>query len=77
VRRCGQRQHRAFTTQDLQLYGATMSSGNQASEHFIHVERLRQLRQQLVKTTDPLKQKEISQQIEEIDEEIEGRQKNI
>jgi len=54
-----------------------MPSGNPTSEHFIHAEKLRQLRQQLVKTTDPLKQKEILRQIEEIDEEIEGRQKTI
>jgi len=54
-----------------------MPSGNPTGEHFIHAEKLRQLRQQLAKTTDPLMQKEILRQIEEIDEEIEGRRKNI
>ena len=54
-----------------------MSPASPTSEHFIHAEKLRQLRQQLVETNDPAKQKEILRQIEEIDEEIEGRQKNI
>ena len=54
-----------------------MYPANPTSEHFIHAEKLRQLRQQLAETTDPLKQKEIMRQIEDIDEEIEGKQKNI
>jgi len=47
------------------------------SEHFIHAERLRQLRQQLSETSDELTRKEILSQIREIEEEIEGKpQKN-
>ena len=38
------------------------------SEHFIHAEKLRQLRQQLAETTDQLQRKEIARQIEEIEE---------
>jgi hypothetical protein len=54
-----------------------MCPANPTSEHFIHAEKLRQLRQQLSKTSDELQQKEILRQIEEIEEEIEGKQKNI
>jgi hypothetical protein len=45
------------------------------SEHFIHAEKLRQLRQQLVETTDHLQRKEILRQIEEIDEELKNQVK--
>jgi len=43
------------------------------SEHFIHAEKLRQLRQQLVETTDQLQRKEILKQIEEIDEQLKNQ----
>jgi len=43
------------------------------SEHFIHAERLRHLRQQLSETSDELQRKEILRQIEEIEEEIKGK----
>ena len=43
------------------------------SEHFIHAEKLRQLRQQLSKTSDELKRKQILSKIREIEEEIEGK----
>jgi len=47
---------------------ATMRPTDPTSEHFIHAEKLRQLRQQLAKTTDQLQRKEIARQIEEIEE---------
>ena len=55
---------RGFTLWDI----ATMRPTDPTSEHFIHAEKLRQLRQQLAKTTDQLQRKEIARQIEEIEE---------
>jgi hypothetical protein len=52
-----------------------MCPTNPSSEHFIHAEKLRQLRQQLVETTDQLQRKEILMQIEEIDEELKNQVK--
>ena len=43
-----------------------------ASEHF-RAEKLQQLRQQLVETTDHLQRKEIMRQIEETEEESENK----
>ena len=48
---------------------------NPTSEHFIHAEKLRNLRQQLAETTDQLRREEILRQIEEI-EEIEEETKS-
>ena len=47
------------------------------SEHFIHAEKLRQLRQQLSETSDELTRKEILSRIREIEEEIEGKPQKI
>ena len=56
---------------------ATMCPMDPTSEHFIHAEKLRQLRKQLSETSDELQRKEILNQIREIEEEIEGKpQKN-
>ena len=46
---------------------------NPNSEHFIYAEELGQLRQRLTETFDELQRKEILRQIEEIEEEIEGK----
>jgi hypothetical protein len=60
-----------------QLYGDDDVPMDPMSEHFVHAEKLRQLRQQLSKTSDGLKQKEILSQIREIEEEIEGKPQKI
>jgi hypothetical protein len=50
-----------------------MQPTNPTSEHFIHAEKLRNLRQQLAATSDHLRQEEILRQIEEIDDELKNR----
>jgi hypothetical protein len=47
------------------------------SEHFIHAEKQRRLRQQLSETSDESRQKEILSQIREIEDEIEKKPQNI
>ena len=49
---------------------------NPTSEHFIHAEKLRNLRQQLAETTDQLLREEILRQIEEIEEETKSQFKS-
>lgn len=49
---------------------ATMRPTNPTSEHFIHAEKLRDLRLQLAETADHLRREEILRQIEEIEEEL-------
>ena len=56
---------------------ATMCPADPTSEHFIHAEKLRQLRQRLPETSDELQRKEILRQIGEIEEEIEGKPQKI
>jgi hypothetical protein len=47
-----------------------MRPTNPASEHFIHAEKLRDLRLQLADTADHSRRQEILRQIEEIEEEL-------
>jgi hypothetical protein len=47
------------------------------SEHFIHAEKLRQLRKQLSETSGELQRNELLSQIREIEEEIEGKPPKI
>jgi hypothetical protein len=54
-----------------------MCPADPTSEHFIHAEKLRQLRQQLSETSDELQRKELLSQIREIEEEIEGKPPKI
>ena len=50
-----------------------MSPTNATSEHFIHAEKLRQLRQQLTETIDQSRREEILRQIDEIEEDLNGK----
>ena len=47
-----------------------MHPTNPTSEHFIHAEKLRNLRLQLAETIDHSRREEILRQIEEIEEEL-------
>lgn len=53
-----------------------MSTADPTSEHFIHAEKLRRLRQQLTETIDHARRVEIVRQIEEIEEESNNKFKS-
>ena len=61
----------ALQTGGFFLFGIlpTMRPTNPTSEHFIHAEKLRDLRLQLAETADHLRRKEILRQIEDVEDE--------
>ena len=64
---------RSFVTGTNHSTEEMMRPTDPTSEHFIHAEKLRQLRRQLTGTTDHLQRDEILRQIDEIEEEFKNQ----